>query len=134
MNISGRGRGRGHSRGRGRGTGRVRSGTLRTTSLKSVLQDDVRTKGPTLESRYSEVFGDTLLSPKVSTVTWVGFQNIGPQPKSRRNNKTHHNAVAMATGAYDVAILVEHGLNPARLSSGCPSWLCAEGTGKYWDV
>ena len=73
MNRSRRGRGRGRSRGRGRGTGWVRSRTLRTASLQSVLQDDVRTQDPTLESRDSDVFGDTLLSPKVSIVTCVGF-------------------------------------------------------------
>ena len=82
MNRSGRGRGRGRGKVRGRDTGWVSSRTLRTTSLQSVLQDDVRTQGPTLESRDSEVFGDTLLSPKDSTVTRVGFQNIGPQPRS----------------------------------------------------
>ena len=52
---------------------------------QSVLYDDVRTQGPILESRDIEVFGDTLLSPKASTVTRIGFQNIGPQPESRRN-------------------------------------------------
>jgi len=40
-------------------TGRVRSRTLRTASLQSVLQDEVCTQGPTLESRDSKVFGDT---------------------------------------------------------------------------
>ena len=64
------------------------------------------------------MFGDTLLSPKASTVTRVGFQNIGSQPASRRSNRTHHNAAAMSTGAYDVALFAEHGLNPAKLKSG----------------
>jgi len=71
-----------------------------------------------LESRGSEVFGDTLLSPKAYTVTRVRFQNIGPHSNCRRNNKTHHDAAAMATGAYDVALFAEHCLNPAKLKSG----------------
>jgi len=49
-------------------------------------------------------------------MTRAGFQNIGTQPNCRRNNKTHHNAAAMATGAYDVALFA--GLNPAKLKSG----------------
>ena len=56
MNRFGRGRGRGW----GRGTVRVKRRSLRTPSLSSVLQDNVRTKGPTLESRDSEVFDYTL--------------------------------------------------------------------------
>jgi len=68
MGRSGHGQGRGRDRGRGRGTGRDRRRTLRTTSLQSVLQDDVRVQGSTLESRDSEVFCDTLLFPKAPTV------------------------------------------------------------------
>ena len=48
----------------------------------------------------------------------VGFQNIVPQPNCRQNNKINHNAAAMATGAYDVALCAEHCLNPAKLKSG----------------
>jgi len=118
MNRSGRGRERGRGRGRGRDTGRVRSRTLQRASWQSMLQDDVRTQGPKLESRDSEVFVDTILSPKDSTVTRVGFQNIGPQPNCRRNNKTRHNDGAMTTGAYGVALFAEHCLNPAKLKSG----------------
>ena len=53
-------------------TGRVSSRTFRTTSLQSVLQDDICTQGQTLESRDSEDFGDTLLSPKASTLHGLG--------------------------------------------------------------
>ena len=71
-----------------------------------------------MESRDSEVFGDTLLSPKAPTVTRVVFQNIGPQLELKRNNKTHHNAAAIATGSYDMALIAEYCLNPAKLKIG----------------
>ena len=87
-------------------------------SLHSVLQDDVRTQGPTLESRDSEVFGETLLSPKAPTITRVGFLNIGPQLELNRSKNSNHNAAVKASSAYDVTLIVEHCLDPAKLKSG----------------
>ena len=66
-------------------------------------------------ARYSVILYYPL---KASTNIRIGFQNIRPQPESRRSNKTYHNAAVMATGSYDVALFAEHYLNPTKLKSG----------------
>ena len=121
----------GTGQGRGQGGGRRRTrqgedqhthfgapGRKRTDCLQSVLQNDVRTPGQTLEYRDSEDFGDILSETKAPTVTRVGFQNIGPQPRQKKNCKTQHNAEAVAYGGFDVTMVAEHCLNLSKLQSG----------------
>ena len=61
--------------------------------------------GDLVETLDVEGFGDLFQVQHPSDVTRVGFQNCGPQSKSRHAKKSQDGAMAVAGGKYDVMML-----------------------------
>ena len=89
--------------------------------------------GDLVESLDVEGFGDLFQICHLSDVTHVGFQNFGPQPKTRYAKKSQDGSMAMAGGKYYVLFVVEHGLYPPELdaSEGWHNRMCMSMKGSY---
>ena len=71
-----------------------------------------------MESLDVEGFGDLFQVQHPPDVTRVvGFQNCGPQRKSRHAKKLQDGAMAVSSGKYDVMLVAEHGLYSPKLES-----------------
>ena len=64
-----------------------------------------------------EGFGDLFHVHRLLDITRVGFQNCGPQPKSRHAKKSQDGSMAMAGGKYDVLLVAKHSLYPPELDA-----------------
>ena len=86
-----------------------------------------------MESLDVEGFGDLFQVQHPSDVTRVGFQNCGPQHKSRHAKKSQDGAMAVAGGKYDVMLVAEYGLYPPELASsdGWHNRMCMTMKGSY---
>ena len=89
-----------------RGSGRPRK-KLKQSNMNGDLVENLDVEG----------FGDLFQVQHPSDITRVGFQNCGPQSKSRNAKKSQDGAMAVAGGKYDVMLVAEHGLYPPELSA-----------------
>ena len=78
-------------------------------------------------------FGDLFQVQHPSDVTRVGFQNCGPQRRSRYAKKSQDGAMAVSSGKYNVMLVAEHGLYPPELASsdGWHDRMCMTTKGSY---
>ena len=78
-------------------------------------------------------FGDLFQVQHPPDVTRVGFQNCGPQHKSRHAKKSQDGAMAVSSGNYDVMLFAEHGLYLPKLEAtdGWHDRMCMTMKGSY---
>ena len=89
--------------------------------------------GDLVESLDVEGFGDLFQIRHQLIVNRVGFQNCGPQPKSRHAKKSQDGPMAMSGGKQDALLVAEHGLYPPELepSEGWHDRMCMSMKGSF---
>ena len=73
--------------------------------------------GALVESLDVEGFGDLFQVCNPADITRVGFQNCGPQPKTRHAKKAQASAMSISGSKYDGLLVAEHGLYPPELDA-----------------
>ena len=86
-----------------------------------------------MESLDVEGFGDLFQAQHPQDYTRIGFQNCGPQRKSRHAKKSQDGAMAVSSGKYDVMLVAEHDLYSPKVesSNGWYDRMCITMKGSY---
>ena len=89
--------------------GRKRGGGARNKFLpKKTKQQNLHDE--TIKETDCESFGNIISKTTSSSITRVAFQNIGPQPAGKFDEKAKQGAMSFARGKFDVLLFAEHGL------------------------
>ena len=64
-----------------------------------------------------ESFGNIISKTTSSSITRVAFQNVGPQPDVKFEDRAKQGAMSFARGKYDVLLFAEHGLYHSNVSA-----------------
>ena len=69
-------------------------------------------------------------------VTRVAFQNCGPQPQLKYAHKARGGSASIEAGSYDIILVAEHSLNPAKLDpqQGWHDRMCMSARGTYFKL
>ena len=62
-----------------------------------------------------KTFGNAILKYMSSSFTRVAFQNVGPQPADKVDERAKQGAMSFARGKFDVMLFAEHGLYHSKV-------------------